>query len=821
MTAHLWMADGDAGDPSATRINLLDIAQGYSVDGWRQPIAAYKGGGVFSQSALADFSQLVLTRYELIQDVFPLPVVTATTQDNFAKALQDLLRLLIKAKDYWVHNWQNQPVWIEARASCETNMRYAHVVLGELPDVDDVFSQQFTVDATMNDLQMNVKHLHWAHLRPALTECVEVSGMQEGWELNQISNAGFEILGASPPTFLHWSESIPPGAAVVADAGIFAGGVQSCRLDNGLGGAPDVRQSIAVTAGQMLDLTFYTRGNGVSAGFYAVWDNTNAAFVIPLTSTGQTAAAWAQITSSFIVPVGCVSIEVRFYGALAAGQSIWFDIISLPFATDFGRDVTCLDEVYWQNKHNEAQLTHIFVDNGGAFGPNLLLTSLPHTLLPLAPAINDAVYFGIETLGVLPTETHGPFNNLIFDLSQSTTGTGIWEYWNGVAWGALTISPSPNLLTATGVSSVNWYQPSDWAVTMVNGVQGFWIRFRKTNASAQSAIQQNRTVYTVNWNTVLTKQGDVVGDIAALARFILKNTAEGDPGEGVPGTWLDAHIDKVFIAARQKWRGVDFRSHLYVSQLPDGITFAGATVTDVTTPTGQKMQMTAAARLATWTLSGNSVIQQYCGRYRVFALVDITSGSPVLRIGQYASLESTAIEYDSEYTAPQGTSKYCAVDFGVITIPQWKWNEHVDTIDCLSIRIEMDAAIGGTLDLFGIYLLPIDEYAIECDNLLYSATNLPGSCEFDHPVIDIDGVQSRKHGIRSSVKNLDESLYLQWRNITNYSDAILKNQQQSIHILAAFRDALNSNEDMQYIPDIGGTIKLEKLQRYLSMRGDR
>ena len=60
-----------------------------------------------------------------IIDTFDLIARDSADHDLLIKNTQDLRRLLEKAINYCVTDWQNEPVWIETRGICETNTRYA------------------------------------------------------------------------------------------------------------------------------------------------------------------------------------------------------------------------------------------------------------------------------------------------------------------------------------------------------------------------------------------------------------------------------------------------------------------------------------------------------------------------------------------------------------------------------------------------------------------------------------------------------------------------------------------------------------------------
>jgi len=94
------------------------------------------------------------------------------------------------------------------------------------------------------------------------------------------------------------------------------------------------------------------------------------------------------------------------------------------------------------------------------------------TLMPAAPAINDAYYFGASSM----------FNILRLNLTTNGNwaGTYAYEYWNGVEWASVSglSDPSAGFTTGAGYYDISWDCPTDWQTTLVNGVDLYWVRFR-------------------------------------------------------------------------------------------------------------------------------------------------------------------------------------------------------------------------------------------------------------------------------------------------------------------------------------------------------
>jgi hypothetical protein len=96
-------------------------------------------------------------------------------------------------------------------------------------------------------------------------------------------------------------------------------------------------------------------------------------------------------------------------------------------------------------------------------------------LLPVAPlVVNDAFYSGLSQ----------PWDQLWLNIG--VPGDGNWllveEYWNGTAWGALTVlKDNTNQFMTSGKNNVKWTRPGDWALTTIQGINLYWMRFRVMN----------------------------------------------------------------------------------------------------------------------------------------------------------------------------------------------------------------------------------------------------------------------------------------------------------------------------------------------------
>lgn len=130
-------------------------------------------------------------------------------------------------------------------------------------------------------------------------------------------------------------------------------------------------------------------------------------------------------------------------------------------------------------KSRVAALPLCYTDDGGLYvdetTPFREATADDVEVLPATPAAEDAAYFGLaaSTFGRLDVNITTKAVALVADVE--------WEYWNGTAWTAvsgLTDDTEGWAVDDTGIVSVTWTVPTDWAKCTVDGVNAYWIRSR-------------------------------------------------------------------------------------------------------------------------------------------------------------------------------------------------------------------------------------------------------------------------------------------------------------------------------------------------------
>lgn len=144
------------------------------------------------------------------------------------------------------------------------------------------------------------------------------------------------------------------------------------------------------------------------------------------------------------------------------------------------------------------------------------------TAFTILAAIGDVAYFGMDV----------KFTELRHDVATAAvlgSAVFVWEYWNGSAWTALTVTGSPTTAKNFLVDGeVSWTAPGDWAKNIVNaGPNLYHVRVRCTVAGPTTAPTINFIVH--NWT--------IFDGIAGTNAKVYKS-----PGEGGTDTlllWID------------------------------------------------------------------------------------------------------------------------------------------------------------------------------------------------------------------------------------------------------------------------------------------
>lgn len=147
---------------SKKEINLLN-SNGFHVTSVSTGISSYKGGGIWRSTALSEGRRIVGVQRSTVFETYTL-TLAANSANILARRLQELRTMLLQAADYWRNNFDDDPVWLEARASCENNSRYAPIINAIIPADNNHFSQPFMHvggGAVMTELELIIERLPW------------------------------------------------------------------------------------------------------------------------------------------------------------------------------------------------------------------------------------------------------------------------------------------------------------------------------------------------------------------------------------------------------------------------------------------------------------------------------------------------------------------------------------------------------------------------------------------------------------------------------------------------------------------------------------
>lgn len=159
------------------RVDLLD-SRGFHAGDWRPQAGPTED--TFAGSSLADYRQLVSYREMTVVETIPL-TLRRPSQNEAIESTQKLRQAITKAQDYWASSWRQLPVYLAARASCESEMRYAIIHTGAVPEDSNPYGEPFLQRAkrALMIVSLVVERGPWTDTPPGdASECVEIRGSQ-------------------------------------------------------------------------------------------------------------------------------------------------------------------------------------------------------------------------------------------------------------------------------------------------------------------------------------------------------------------------------------------------------------------------------------------------------------------------------------------------------------------------------------------------------------------------------------------------------------------------------------------------------------------
>jgi len=843
-------------------INLRDRYSGLFLQAWQPGIKDAKGGGVWQDSPMSDGRVLVDRPFANATEQLSL-IVGAGGQDETIYAAQTIRRLLQKAVNYSLTEWQAGPVWIVARARYETNVRYAIIYDYRAPGEGNPFADPFDGDWPITPFPLLLERGDWMSNPPGEGECLPISTLLEigeevfyspsestddayinlsfiytdseeirvGNQLSQSLRAGIRFQGVA----------IPQGSTILsANLRLTVNGVATGTVCN-----VKIRAEDSDSAAAFSDLSDFTSRAETSAG--VDWDNLGAYGLGDLVSTPNISAVIQEVIDRagwvsgndlvlFLDDNGSDIDAYRRFGTFD-GKTYAVPVLEINFSSgnviaSTGQESTCENANFVGNRRSGI-LTHAWYFDASTpiYSSNLLGLTLPYALLPSTPAANDILYFMSETNNALSA----PIGGLVFDLSTPMSGvSGVWEYYNGGAWQTLQAAFTPNYgsqpLESEGINSIHARQPADMTTVLINSVTGWAVRFRVTSVSSPVApVQQNRHPYTIGNNDLLIETGDLGGDLPPLLNLVLHNRADNTGGLAT----VPIPVGRVIMGMRQVIRGGDFIAAINLADKynPSGITLGAGSNTsagdDPQAPTGRVYIFNpAGAASITQRLAivfTNLFSQNYKGVFKPFLRVKQVGGSAGdmgvrLRIG---ILSASNIIYTSDTLYTTVVDEFEILEFREVTLPPnldaIKTNEAI-----AGIIIAIDAlntnATPPDLHLVDLFLMPVDEYSLDVYDTLQTAESSLANTDTNRQ-LELDSAYRLKRQA-SALLELEQGPIpiLDWAINANGPLVLQPSNDQRLYFLFAHA---NGNNGWNSYPENAVSIQAFIQKRYFSMRGNR
>lgn len=857
MTSKSILEITDCIDP----IDLLNIKDGFLVCDWKPAIAPWKDGGSWQSSPLADGKRLASKSYDNAVETFELKI-SGSSQDAVIAYIQSLITMLEKAVQYWTTNWQRQPVWIKARGATESNPRYAVIKAYTIDGLSNPYSQPFfgNCKSAMDKFTLVIERDHWIDQFPGTGVCVELNTRQ-AFQDSAYTNGTFtsaspfdtiafvspstigfapgRVGAQSPSSYLENTLRFPnvtiPKGSTIIDAYVTL--IEEASIDNDdLSGiiygelTPNAPLFTGSVPGYMARRNNPTESN---APFYSAansWGNPGGSQVISgLAGIIQEIVDQYEWVSGnalalFLRPVLLqypYDTNYRGFGTVATGSAPVLTVVYTAPISPLdvaGRASTCTGNVYVSNKHNTAQLTHIFVDGAGT---NLLTQPLPLTLLASPPVLGSEVFFGIAS----DTGSAGPFDSLALNLSIASVNTPLtWYYADTAAptWAELEASSDQSTdMAVAGESIIIFVQPSDWVECTINGVPGWWIKATVgTPTGATTApVQQTRDLYTVVTPFVDIDGSTIVGELPALARIRLYGE---ETNRDVPTC--------VIAGLRSKSRGENFSPYLNFSpkQNPFGVavSYPAYLIADSSAPTGYKLVLSITQEVDDWTTTrgkitlGFQIANEYIGSFHAYCRYAVPTGDDDdfnMRLAY--SLHSTGPwNYTNPLSLPYTYLNICVADFGIIELggTSLAYGEKINNI-YFEVEYLHTVDTNSILWLYDLILIPTDEWA----GLYRTPTNDYTGVLGGISILDIDPIGSPRSPrallrSRNGGELLLEDYQSEWIKMTRGGPFLQINSDQRLWFTAL---NIAENGMMRAFMMQKMMVKIYKAQRYLTMRG--
>lgn len=277
MTAILKITDG------VQSVNLIGGA--FHLVEWRPSGAEFKSDGYWQDPSLSDGRRL--NQYSMSNWTESMTLAQGSvSQDAAIRQVNKLARLLLDAAEFSVHpKHGRRPVYLEVKASKETNTRYAYIHAGHVGEYGNPFSQPFLQSgcrASVENINITLERGPWLEAPPATDVCqpIQPTGKPVGATFYEYDDV---ILGTQPPiitwpAFALWKLNETSGTTAANSSvhtglnGTYAAQAENLIFWNGV----DRSNFLAISAGEVdiYSTALNTRFSGLEGSALA-WVNTS------------------------------------------------------------------------------------------------------------------------------------------------------------------------------------------------------------------------------------------------------------------------------------------------------------------------------------------------------------------------------------------------------------------------------------------------------------------------------------------------------------------------------------------------------------------
>lgn len=850
MTAIIKITDG------TTEVNLIADETGFHLDNWTRVLATWKNGGIWRDPVLGEGRQLQFAKYGNVLETMTLNA-NATSQDAMIASEQKLIRLLNQSTDYWLKDDITiNPVYLEVKASQETNTRYALIHDYRIPQIGNQFAAPYLQPgclSSLDDFDLIIERGHWLANVPGSDTGISTSHLQNltgtttdepgtdndtvkylgGNVTNSIIEVGNVVNNGPADIGLRFQTiAVPQGATILAAfMTLIADDTDSTSVFARILGEDADDAST-------FDLTGTDFENRLRTTAFVDWDipafasgtSYNTPDITPIVQEIVDRTGWASNNDMvfFLEDQFSPSNSTRQVKEYSAGAPRISLTIVFQESTTYGQEATSNNAVYIANKFNTANLTHIFRfdQSSGTYSSNLIGATTPFNLIPTGTI--DRLVIGISDDD---GDIEGPFNNIVFDVIpyERIFIQVSFAYYNGSF-----VSPSDqrnNTGTITGgtgeyfvnegVTSIHFTQESDWIKTTLNGVSAYWVIIGDGVMSGVTTVgkQQNRDIYTVNSNFIDIANDQIGGDIRAIIRGVFEQQS-GSPDD------VSMSTNRFIFGARELLENDFFTSFLNCSDFQNG---GGVTVTvgndttegdsDLTTANGERSTFTATdtvqATRVTWNIA-DFAAQSYYGTFRVFfrGQQATKAGSNFAKVNIQVETGSGGVSFTGDQVAFEYTNDWQLLDLGTIRIPTSSLFNSSEISDTITINLQIQAATSGdVVRCYDICLIPTYDYA---GDFIDKANTTTSVIDYQRE-IEIDSTSQPKVDLRAIVKNTETD------KVTGVLQAIASDKftleaRKNLRLYFLFA-RYGANDEWVSEPWICHSVQLFGSNRYITARG--